>query len=73
MRSSITGAPTDLAPPGLPVAHAADPADDVQDGALIFQGGQPFDELRCFANFDHAAFVIYGLQERKQKVIYGLQ
>jgi hypothetical protein len=48
--------------------NPADPANDLQAGALIVQGGEPFCEVGCFANVDHAAFVIYGLQTCKQKM-----
>jgi hypothetical protein len=58
---------------GVAGSHAADPANDVKDGALIFQGGEPAGELGRFANFDHGSYVIHRLQFRKRIVTYGLQ
>jgi len=39
--------------PDVSGCQAADPVNDVQDGALIPQSGQLARELRCFASFDH--------------------
>jgi hypothetical protein len=57
---------------GVASSHAADPANDVKDGALIFEGSQPAGELRCFANFDDGSFVIYRLQSRKRNAVHVL-
>jgi hypothetical protein len=48
-------------------SHAADPANDVKDGALILQGSQPAGELRCFANFDTDHHVIHRLRSASEK------
>jgi len=45
--------------------NPADPANNLQPGALIAQGGKPVGEVRCFANVDHVV-VIYRLQNRKR-------
>jgi len=46
--------------------NPADPANDLQAGALIAQGGKPVGKIRCFANVDHA-IVIHSLQMGKRK------
>jgi hypothetical protein len=47
--------------------NPADPANDLQAGALIAQSGKPVGEIRRFANVDHAMIVIYRLQTGKRK------